>query len=106
MKTEVYVLAIHNPISGKITVTARATRAEVCQLLLDNTGVEFWHGESRDKAAKAVKDNQLDVFEVLAGNHLMLGFEITKVPLEVTDPLVSKLRAEIKELKRKRKSRR
>lgn len=97
MKTEVYILLIHNPDTGNTATWTRPTRRELCQFLLEKVVPEFWDGESKVRATEALAADKLDVFEVIAGQGLMIGFEITKRLVDV--------KGQVPKLKRKLKKR-
>lgn len=100
MKTEIYVLAVNNPISGQLTVTGRGTRREVLDLLITRVVPALWPDNALERAKEALAKEQFDVVEAIVGNSMLFNWHIEKVPLEVEDPLVKKLRAENRRMRR------
>jgi len=96
MKTEVYILLIHNPDTGRTATVSRPTRYERCEFLLEKVAPEFWDDNSKAQATRALAAYDLDLFEVIAKYGLKIGFEITKRLVDVKGQ-VSKLKRKLKQ---------
>lgn len=87
MKTEFFILAITNPINGKLTLVCRGTRLEASLLLLDRVSPGYvTDADLLTRAREAAKAGRFDEFDLLAGSGLLVQWQIQKFDAEVNDP--------------------